>query len=283
MKEFSNFVNAKMLGKKIVVVYGNCHMRGLCEYLQSNYFFQKEYYISYYCIGEYECPSSEELAVCDVLISQDIQKDNGFQMPDADALCMQLNQEAKKIIIPNLHGCNLFFLQCYLPADNRTHRHLEQDAIDSATYGNIKSQRVRVTVESIGKRGSYIDESYQKGYSVENIKKNILTDKVWDAEEIRENFFRQMMKLKEREKKCDIIISDYIEKFYQQMQLFYEPSHPTETVIAEKGRRILALLQIPQDEGIPMRGSMDAMEMPIYECVKEALGLQFEQKILRRN
>ena len=78
------------------------------------------------------------------------------------------------------------------------------------------------------------------------------------------------------------MISDYIEKSYQQKQLFYEPFHPTEDVIAEKGRRVLKQLGISQDEEMPMSRSMGAMEMPVYGCVKEALGLQYEQKILRR-
>lgn len=282
LQEFSDFINAKMIGKKIAVVYGNCHMRALCEYLQSNYFFQKDYYISYHYIGEYECPDSAELTVCDVLISQDIQKNNEFHMPGADTLCRQLGKKARKIIVPNLYGCNLFFPQCYFPADDQLHRHLGVDAIDSDTYDTIKAQGVRVIVESIGKRDCYIDESYKKGYSVEDIRKHITDDIIWDEEEIRQNFSHQMMKFKEREKKCDIIISDYIERFYQQMQLFYEPFHPTETVIAEKGRKILELLRIPQDEEIPLRRFMGAMEMPVYGCVKKALGLQFEQKILRR-
>lgn len=282
LKEYSDFIHADAFGKKIAVIYGNCHMQGLCEYLQLNYFFKKEYFISFHYIGEYECPDSEELEACDVLISQDIQKDNGFHMPDADALSRQLCSGAKKIILPNLYGCNFFFPQCYISLDNQVHRHLEKDAIDSSEYEKIKAQRVKVAVESIGRRDCYIDECYQKGYSVEEIKNCILNNNVWNVEEIRRNFADQLQKLKKREKQCNIVISDYIEKSYQQKQLFYEPFHPTEDVIAEKGRRVLKQLGISQDEEMPMSRSMGAMEMPVYGCVKEALGLQYEQKILRR-
>ncbi len=282
LKEYSDFINAEAFWKKIAVVYGNCHMQGLCEYLQLNYFFKKEYYISFHYIGEYKCPDCAELEACDILITQDIRKDNGFHMPDADTLCGQVRKDAQKIVLPNLYGCNLFFPQCYAPSDNQVRRYLEADAIDSGTQDAMKAQRIRVTVESIGKRDSHIDECCRNGYSVEEIKEHILSGAVWEAEEIRRNFSEQLLQLKEREKKCDIVISDYIEKFYQQIQLFYEPYHPTEAVIAEKGRRILELLQLPQDEEIPMSKSMGAMEMPIYGCVKEALGLRFEQKVLRR-
>ncbi len=283
LKEYSDFIHADAFGKKIAVIYGNCHMQGLCEYLQSNYFFIKYYYISFHYIGEYEYPSSVELEACDVLISQDIQKENGFHMPDADTLCRQLGKNARKVILPNLYGCNLFFPQCQVPPDDQVRKHLGEDAIDSAAYDAIREQRVRVTVESIGRRDKYIDECYRKGYSIDKIKEHILNSAVWNREEIRWNFSDQLQKLKERERKCDIVISDYIEKSYQQKQLFYEPFHPTETVIEEKGRRVLKLLGIPQDEERPMRRSMGAMEMPVYGCVKEALGLQFEQKILRRD
>lgn len=95
-------------------------------------------------------------------------------------------------------------------------------------------------------------------------------------------FEEEMQKLIEREKYCDISISDYIADNFQSKQLFYEPNHPTNELIMEKGRRILKLLNIEIDESVPIARALDGSELFIYGCVKKALGMTFEQKYVRK-
>ena len=42
------------------------------------------------------------------------------------------------------------------------------------------------------------------------------------------------------------------------------------------------MLSIPIEEEIVLSRTLDAMEMPVYGCVKRALDLHFDQRILRR-
>ena len=282
--EFKNFTYYILYGgAKLAIIYGNCHMAKLCEYFCLNYFFLREYHLRYYYIAENECPSNVELENCSLFLAQDIREDNGFHMPGTKSLINSLKTDSVKIVIPNLYGCNLFFMQCFSPNDNQIGRHLYHDAIDIDSYDVIKAQRIRVSAESVGKRDQYIDECYKKGMDAQDIKESILNDEIWNDESIKKNFLFQMEKLKKREEKCDIQISDYIEEHYRYKLLFYEPFHPTEDIIAEIGRRVLKILLIPLDEEVSLGRSLDAMEMPVYGCVKRALGLKFEQKILRRH
>lgn len=283
LNEFLDFIHSELYEKsKLAIVYGNCHMEKLCEYLRLNYYFSKRYFIRYYYVGEGKAPSDMELKSCDLFLTQDIREENDFKMPGAESLMKRLKPDAIKIVIPNLYGCNLFFMQSYFPDDEQIKRHLQKHAVDMNGYDPISGQRLRVSAESIGKRDQYIDECYKNGRSVEEIKGSILNDDIWDEQSILNNFCTQMEKLKSREEKCDIRISDYIERNYHEKLLFYEPFHPSEEIIAEKGRRILSMLSIPIEEERVLSRTLDAMEMPVYGCVKRALDLHFDQRILRR-
>ena len=106
---------------------------------------------------------------------------------------------------------------------------------------------------------------------------------IYQAEDIRENFEKQMGRIREREQLCDIQIADYIKENYQKHQLFYDTGHPTNLVICEKGRRILHLLNFPLDEVCPVKSNLDRGEVFIYGCVRRALGITYEQTFIRRN
>ena len=112
LREFENFIPCTAFGKKLAIVYGNCHMSTLALYLQQNYYFNSEYFIRFYYIGEWETPSEKELKKCDLLITQDIREKNEFNMPSYMSLVSDIKKEALVVIVPNLYGCNLFFPQC---------------------------------------------------------------------------------------------------------------------------------------------------------------------------
>lgn len=283
LQEFKNFISARLFGRKLVSIYGNCHMNSLKEYLINNVFFSEKYITIFHYIGEKNAPQKEELEYCSVFITQDIRKENEFGMPSANELCKFL-KKGKSIVVPNLYGYNLFFPQCYFPEDGQVEKHFGIEALDIRQKDELTKQNIRVTVNSIGKRDWFIDKMFCEGASLSDIENAILYEDVFDEKNILNNFRDEIMKLKKREKKCDLKISDYIEDEYKRIQLFYEPFHPSEELIIEMGRRILKLLEIPIDETIQIKRSMDAMEMPIYGEVYKTLGLVFERrKFMRRN
>lgn len=287
LEEYRDFIHVSALGKKIVFVYGNCHMGALCRYLNLNDEFRRQYYIKYYSIMQNYFRPETELGYCDVLITQDIRKDNCF----GEISCEELVREHKtgqNIIVPNIYGYNMFFPQINYESDNKKNRdierHLTSDAID---MGQLSEQAGTVAYNfaymMVGCGDAYIDAMHHKGMSIKDIEKNILEKQIWSKADIQNNFDSELSKIKGREKLCSFLISDSIEENYQKYRLFYSPSHPANIITKIKGKRILEILGLEPDGTEPdidngFDNSLGADELPIYGCVKKALGLQFEQK-----
>lgn len=124
-KEFVDFVWANNFEKKLCVLYGNCHMIVLEEYLSNNPYFFSLYAIKRYFIHNdpYICtlPSKEELSCCDLLISEDVREGNSCSAPAMQEVCSWTKEGCKCIVIPNLFGCHSFFPQSMVSVDKRKH------------------------------------------------------------------------------------------------------------------------------------------------------------------
>lgn len=283
-EEYKDFLHSDAVGKKIVFVYGNCHIREVLRYLNRNYEFAKSYYSRLYYIALKEAPA-EELSYCDLLITQDIRKDNYLGQPSCDEL-VRKHIDGVNIIVPNLYGCNMFFPQVIhsggvqkAPID----RHFLKEAIDMNTLGeSAKSNVYNFNSMLIGAGDAYIDEMFHKGETVEEIKNGIMEKQIWSEEYIRNNFEDRLEEIRKRERHCSFQISNYIEDNYKKCRLFYSPRHPTGVLTKEKGKRILELLGIKADMEEPFDNGLGGDELPIYGCVKRALGLEYEQTVFRR-
>lgn len=283
--EYTDFIPASAYGKKLAIIYGNCHMDVLQKYLRQSPEFIRTYYIRLFIIWQNQCPSDLELTICSLLITQDIRENNILNMPAYEALTGKIKGNCKTIIVPNLFGVNLFYPQ-YLgygnEEDGRLDWHFMGESVSLDMYELDKQEELRSRAKSVAVRDAYIDKMYDEGQVTDKIVWEIENGIMYDHDEIRDNFSRQIDKLKDRERECDIKISDYIEENYQEKYLFYDPGHPTEELICEKGERILKLLgfeSIPENRRVI--GMIDDKELPIYGCVKKALGIKYEQKYLR--
>lgn len=284
--EFDDFVWEGAFEKKIVFLYGNCHMRALERYLDTNPFFKKDYFARSYDVTK-EVPTEKELCFCDLLITQDIKEDNYLGKVSCDEL-IKVHTTGENIIIPNLYGYNMFFPQINykLPIDiaqKNVEPHLSREGIDMETLGEQgKVIANNFTYMMMGRGDAYIDAMYHMGCTIGEIKTDILEKEIWSKREIQNNFDRALDKIKEREKQCSFIISDFIENNYQKHRLFYSPSHPTEVITRAKGEYILQYLGLEPEEELYFANGLGADEIPIYGCVKRALGLVFEQQFYRR-
>lgn len=289
LREYKDFIHGDAIGKKLVFMYGNCHMSALGRYLSLNYGFSSRYYICQYNITQDNAPQGSELEYCDVLITQDIREDNYLGKTSAQVL-IDRHAIGKNILVPNLYGYNLFFPQVEFGNSQdyqqkrweRVGCHLGKDAIDLDTLeenGKITAHDFAYMMMGYG--DAYIDEMYHKGATVEMIKKDILDKQIWSEIEIKDNFDKVLKKIKEREENCDFKIADFIEKNFQKYRLFYNPRHPAESITEAKGDKILELLDIiPERDGL-FESGLGKDEMPIYGCVEKALGLKFQQKYYR--
>lgn len=159
-------------------------------------------------------------------------------------------------------------------------KHINHNAIDIPVNSNQYTQ-MSLLVKQICTLDYRIEYLLDLGVSQEEIVDEILNGNPYSKEDIVNCFYSELEKIKEREKHCDITILDYIEANYRNMQLFYDPNHPTEEVIAEKGRRILKMLHMDCYEMSPLPKIINARENFIYGCVKKALGINYELKFIR--
>lgn len=95
------------------------------------------------------------------------------------------------------------------------------------------------------------------------------------------NFREQIEKLKVREEKCSISISDFLLDNYKKEKLFFEPYHPTRIVLREKTKRILKKLNIEYVPHGKLIGADDSYEVFVYECVAQALGVEWRDQLIR--
>lgn len=272
--EFKDFIWCEFVNRELVVLYGNCHMIAIEDYLMNNPYFCKKYVIKRFCVTE-ELPRKEELQYCRVLISQDVNEQNKLGVFSAQEIFNMASESCTKVLIPNLYGCNLFFPQLYESGEWK--KHLFSNKSDSEGL-----EQYEAGVRRIGIADENIRKLWREGRDLLYIVDVIQNGEVYKAEDIISHFNQQMEKIKKREAKCDIQISDYIENNYRDKKLFYEPGHPSGDVLYEMGRRICKLLHIEYEESFLPVCRMDTLELFIYGCVCRALNLNFKQDYVRR-
>ena len=277
--EYKNYIFSECIGRKLAILYGNCHMVVLEKYLCSNPKFSDEYYIKIFLVNYKKYPSENDLQHCSLLIGEDIRADGGHVSIYDLKSCV--SQECISIIIPNLFGTNIYFPQSVSKQGEEEQKklimkHFAKNAID---YDKVDPTQM-TAVRNMGCDDYNINFVFCN-LPVDEIENKIEEEDLYEKDFIVEKFNQAIQKLKDREEKCDIIISDYILEHYQERQLFYDPRHPVEDVVCEKGRRILRLLGIEVIEYDRIGRMIDEEEMFIYGCVKRALKLNFEQKYIR--
>lgn len=118
--EFKDFIWCEFVNREMVVLYGNCHMIAIEDYLMNNPHFCKKYVVKRFCVTE-ELPDREELQNCRILISQDVNERNKLGVFSAEEVFGMASESCTKILIPNLYGCNLFFPQMYESEEWKKH------------------------------------------------------------------------------------------------------------------------------------------------------------------
>lgn len=224
MTELKDFISVQMVEKKLVVMYGNCHLIILEKYLQKQPEFQCRYVVKRYYIADVEekrrYPSENVLAHCLVLITQDIHEKNAFKVPSAKEMIKKTSTDCKNIIIPNLYGFNFFFPQIASMDETVLKRHINENAIN-VDISKPQNHYIKYVCTWIaGWRDKYIESAFELDGGVSDIEKMINYKEICSKENIVNNFENQLEKLKKREIECNIRISDFIEKIIKQSNCF---------------------------------------------------------------
>lgn len=264
LKEFENFISMKIYNRHPAVFLGNCNMLITKEFLEKTDSFTKKYGICQINpIQELEYTDLEEaLKYCDLFIRQDIRKENKyseeFSSRNTDKL---IGKDCKVLTIPDLH----------LLA-----KMVHPEWCDRSEGG----ERL---LYLFGYPDGNIERWKQEGKSDEMVLHKLLKEEIYSEKEVKENFQFYMSRLQEREKNCDMIISDYILNSYKKVKLFYDIGHPTNEPLIELGKRILEKLNLPENqEDIILNVDLELYETPIYKDVAKYLGMEFDTEAVRK-
>lgn len=266
----SEYLNVFSKEKKIAYLYGNCQMSIIAKMLLSNKAFSDTYYLVLSNpihrlddeARKYGIDSSF-LRELSLFIYQYVKTSNKYsKLLSTEYLKSKLSEKCKQICIPNM------FFSGYFPQYQEMYQSPLNDVQTFSNglipYGDRKLEESAYSL--------YNDE-----ISFSDIIKQLYTPDLYEKVEVDNNFMSSLNELEEREKICDIKISDYVIENYQKERLFYTVNHPTNSLVKKMTERILSHLGF--DETIVSGGiveGLDEIEQMIYPSVKLLLNLKFD-------
>ena len=262
-KEFIDFVPYSIWSKKMAVAYGNCHMTVVKDYLESSNEFSSIYgFYPFPAIQqmESEYDYSDIISHCDLFLHQSIQENNAYGVRYASCYFLKYANNAQVIAIPNLYGLP----KCFFPQLRR-----------GEEYKDFNGHELMMAVD-INIRNWVINNCDTK-----QIVEKLQNECIYSKQEIVNQFKAFVDKVKEREEQWDIKILGYILENYKTQKLFTEPWHISSELAKEIADRILDYLGMIRTDDfiIPC---LDDFEVFIYNDVKIALGIVFDEKIIRK-
>lgn len=262
--EFTDFVPYQIFDKKMAIVYGNCHMGAIRQYLEGH----KEFALKY---GFYPFPAICEmqnlpkkyenvLQHCDLFLHQSIRKNNMYgEQFASEFLLSYICKTCDAISVPNLYGMPKYLFPQL----------------------DMKTQQLRPGSFSPYFLDKNIVLWLQKGKSVEEIKSYIIEGGVYTRAEIIDMWDSFVKKKNKRELEWDVKIFDYILLQQRKKKLFCDINHITSEMSREISHRVLQYMGYDENACIELP-IMDDLETIIYADVKEALGLEFEEDDIRK-
>ncbi len=269
LREFQDYIYYEWIFKKIVLLHGNCHMLVIESFLMSSEIFCDNY-ITYpnplICYNNEKKVEECVLKNCDIWIHEDIKPDNEFGYYLCDEYMRNYTKEdVVEIVIPHLFGLG----KCFFPQSD-WNKHNKKIANGKDINGMFPhSDKV-------------IDKCVEKGMDKKSILEFCMGETAIDQDEIRDNFELYMDKIKEREKKWDIKIVDFILENYKYKKLFYDKGHPTNDILGKISIEILEKLGI-NDKNIYSEECLDYHEEPVYPIVRKTLGLKWDDGFIRKS
>lgn len=232
-KEFACILRIlkRILKKSLVAILANCQGEIMYDMLTNSTDFMNEYYILrlpplWDMKGQkIEKISDDVLKELNLYIYQYIKTESDFSNFASENIDILLHNECKKMCIPNLYFEG-YFPQC---AGRRKPRSLILNHGDTPIFDFIDS---------------CIEKEFAECKSIKKVTDKLENVDYFTSELVYSNLKKSLDELKEREKKCDIKMSDYIHTNYKKKWLFTEPSHPINEVIAELVYRLLDKLDI---------------------------------------
>ena len=263
--EFEHFEFYDTFDKKIAIIWGNCHADAVKHYLQLSKDFTNKY--GFYPVKPIQEMAKEGFSVksyrgaiekCDLFIHQCVRLNNYFGQEYSSNVFLELLNSGCMIIgIPNLYRLAWFmFPQTYVYDGKR---------IENEQYFDYDR---------------FIEENYQTK-KIPELVCMMQNENLVPSKDIQQKYEEFKQILLEKQKQWDIDITTYVIENLQSEKLFYDVGHPSEKIVFYIAKKVLDILGIDDIVFIPRYFNMDTYELPVYQCVKKALGLTFNDDYIR--
>ncbi len=267
-KDVKGYFQKLIQNRGYAILIGNCQIINIKRMLLSSKSFQSQYVIidipPIYMITEEQTGIIESnqyvFEECNLYVTQYININNGY-IPffGTDNIKAVMNKNCKMLIIPTLY-CDLYFPQT-----------MHQDK-----KNEILSE---VNINAFPYADCILDELNKK-YSVEEIQEIIKWENLFPVKLLQWHYKTGRAEMQERERKCDVVINDYILKNFRTQQLFYTKNHPVEKVFYELGTRILDKLGFADGRVDNVRlQKLDACQELIYPSVSKFYNFTFDKDL----
>jgi hypothetical protein len=193
-----------------VVIYANCQGGMLLEFLEKVIRFESSNcLLSYSCFKDKVNLPIDILSKCDLFIYQPVDENHGiYNTFNNEGILKFLRKDCKKISFPSIYA-NIFPL--YLEGN---------EVVGGESISKLKD------------RGNSLEE-------ILNMYKNMSIDF-----NLRKRFLSSLNYMKEKEKFCDIILSDFIELNIKKFKIFDTQNHPNGTIMAYLSNKIFEILSV---------------------------------------
>lgn len=267
-KNLKRYFQRLIHNRNYAILIGNCQIVNIRKMLLSSKRFQSQYIIidipPIYMIADTLIEMIEDSQYifenCSLYVTQYIHRDNGYiSFLSTENIKMLMNKSCRMLIVPTLYF-DLYFPQTV--HQDKENKFLKEVGITVFPYGDC------------------ILNELSKKYSVEEIQEIVKWDNLFSVRLLRWHFQTSLAEMLEREKKCDIVISDFILENFSKYQLFYTKNHPVETVFIELGKRILEKLGFEDGrvENVRLQ-RLDACQELIYPSVSEFYHFSFKKEL----
>lgn len=206
--EYNDFIWMGYLYKKICVINANCFGEALKHHLDKSKAFRETYEVAYCTHIAYNTEGEigdDLLMHTDLLFHQDVREENPYGKKLSDDYILHIvGNDCKKVCIPNFVGMYTWLFPTMMRQQYKI------------------NDRVLVLYKD-----KLLEEAYNKGERDLDRIENYINKNCPTADELTCMFEDGIKKIREREKKWDITISDEIIKSYRTQRIACDYDHPT--------------------------------------------------------
>ena len=264
---FSDFVDYELASifleeKKLVLLYGFCHLRGIKDYLNVSEEFKKNYTAMYYPNYLFRNAYQQEkleymIDHCYVFIyGMAVSPDNHYKN---QAILDRLSSKVVKMCLQAV------YFGAYFPQKERIYNAMNPYAIKCDGYDYTPFSYA----------DSWLNECISKGMSADQVLTYISQSEVYEEDYVLAYLNEEWKRLRFQEEQSDFKILDFIEENYRKKRLFRNEAHMENCVLRQYAFQVMERLNCMQELPVVQEPLLKCSQHCIYPSVAKQLQLEW--------